>query len=174
MSNHRTENGGAPSDAPTSSIRARRAGWSASAVSTVNRSPVRHASPSPSESTTSRVQGWQHAKPQTRQQLVDLQVNGFAGVDFLHADAEDYIRAGAALARTGVLAYQPALITSAPDQTVAALAAADRAQAKAGGARILGVHLEGPFLSPERPGTHPAGHRRTRRQRLPRRALLVG
>jgi N-acetylglucosamine-6-phosphate deacetylase len=76
--------------------------------------------------------------------LVDMQVNGFAGVDFLTADVEDYGRAGAALARTGVLAYQPTLITSPPEQTIAALSTAAKAQAIAGGARILGAHLEGP------------------------------
>ncbi|VVJ21678.1 N-acetylglucosamine-6-phosphate deacetylase (EC [Amycolatopsis camponoti] len=86
--------------------------------------------------------------------LVDLQVNGFAGVDFLSADVDGYAHASAALARTGVLAYQPTLITSRPEQTVTAIETAAKAQA-AEGARILGVHLEGPFLSPARPGTHP-------------------
>ncbi|MET1073812.1 MAG: N-acetylglucosamine-6-phosphate deacetylase [Umezawaea sp.] len=87
--------------------------------------------------------------------LVDLQVNGFAGVDFLTADVDAYAHAGAALARTGVVAYQPTLITSAVEQTVAAIATADKARVNTSGARILGVHLEGPFLSPRRPGTHP-------------------
>jgi N-acetylglucosamine-6-phosphate deacetylase len=87
--------------------------------------------------------------------LVDLQVNGFGGVDFLNADVDGYAHASAALARTGVLAYQPTLITSRPEQTVAAIETAAKAQAAPGGARVLGVHLEGPFLSPVRPGTHP-------------------
>jgi N-acetylglucosamine-6-phosphate deacetylase len=106
--------------------------------------------------------------------LVDMQVNGFAGVDFLTADVEDYARAGAALARTGVLAYQPTLITSPPEQTIAALSTAARAQATAGGARILGVHLEGPFLSPRRPGTHPVELLRTPDTALVRQLLAAG
>src|ERR1700756_2669159 len=53
--------------------------------------------------------------------FVDLQVNGFGGVDFLDADAEGYKRAGAALLETGVTAYLPTLITSPEDQLLAAM-----------------------------------------------------
>lgn len=106
--------------------------------------------------------------------LVDLQVNGFAGVDFLHADVHDLVRAGAALAHTGVLAYQPTLITSAPEQTITALTTISKAQAETGDARILGVHLEGPFLSPKRPGTHPVELLRTPDTALMRRLLAAG
>src|SRR5690349_9582177 len=53
--------------------------------------------------------------------FVDLQVNGFGGVDFLDADAEGYRRAGAALLETGVTAYLPTLITSPEEQLLAAM-----------------------------------------------------
>ena len=85
--------------------------------------------------------------------FVDLQVNGFGGVDFLDADADGYRRAGEALLETGVTAYQPTLITS-PEETL--LAALARGARRARVPRILGVHLEGPFLSPRRLGTHVA------------------
>ncbi|HWO62108.1 MAG TPA: N-acetylglucosamine-6-phosphate deacetylase [Umezawaea sp.] len=106
--------------------------------------------------------------------LVDLQVNGFAGVDFLTADIDAYAHAGAELALTGVVAYQPTLITSAVDQTVAAIAVADKARVHASGARVLGVHLEGPFLSPRRPGTHPVDLLRAPDVALLRRLLDAG
>src|SRR5438067_13507422 len=53
--------------------------------------------------------------------LVDLQVNGFGGVDFLDADADGYRRAGEALLETGVTAYLPTLISSPEDGLLAAL-----------------------------------------------------
>jgi N-acetylglucosamine-6-phosphate deacetylase len=83
--------------------------------------------------------------------FVDLQVNGFAGVDFLGADADGFATAGEALLETGVTAYLPTLITSAEEDTIAALRSVPETRH---GPRILGVHLEGPFLSPARLGTH--------------------
>jgi N-acetylglucosamine-6-phosphate deacetylase len=89
--------------------------------------------------------------------FVDLQVNGYGGVDFLSASSEDYCRAGEALLLAGVTAYQPTFITSAEGTTIEAV----RAMPTGGpGPRILGAHLEGPFLSPDRPGTHPLSHLR--------------
>lgn len=89
--------------------------------------------------------------------FVDLQANGFGGVDFLSASPEDYSRAGEALLLAGVTAYQPTFITAGEATVVDALHAMP---AEAYGPRILGAHLEGPFLSPERPGTHPLEHLR--------------
>lgn len=88
--------------------------------------------------------------------LVDLQVNGYAGVDLLHADAAAVRELGEALLRDGVTAYQPTLITSPVEATRRALGEIAAALDTGRGARILGVHLEGPFLSPVRAGAHPA------------------
>jgi N-acetylglucosamine-6-phosphate deacetylase len=89
--------------------------------------------------------------------LVDIQNNGYGGIDFLRASTEDYRSAGEALLLTGVTAYQPTFITSPEEAAVDAL----RALPTGGiGPRVIGAHLEGPFLSPERPGMHPVEHLR--------------
>ena len=88
--------------------------------------------------------------------LVDLQVNGYGGIDALRASLDELAMAGMALARDGVLAYQPTLISNEVAGTkLAAARIAELAKRQSAGARILGIHLEGPFLSPMRAGTHP-------------------
>ena len=103
--------------------------------------------------------------------FVDLQVNGFGGVDFLDADAGDYARAGTALLETGVTAYLPTLITAPEERLVAALEAIPE---NGPGPRILGAHVEGPFLSPRRLGTHPPSARRDPDPALLERLLAAG
>jgi N-acetylglucosamine-6-phosphate deacetylase len=89
--------------------------------------------------------------------FIDLQVNGFGGVDFLDSDAAGYRRAGEALLETGVTAYLPTFITAPEDQLLAAI---DEVPTAGPGPRILGIHLEGPFLAAGRLGTHPPLARR--------------
>jgi N-acetylglucosamine-6-phosphate deacetylase len=89
--------------------------------------------------------------------FLDLQVNGFGGVDFLDSDAAGYRRAGEALLETGVTAYLPTFITTPTEQLLAAI---DEVPLDGIAPRILGIHLEGPFLAPGRLGTHPPLARR--------------
>jgi N-acetylglucosamine-6-phosphate deacetylase len=125
--------------------------------------------------------------------FVDLQVNGYAGVDFSTASEDEWRSARAALLRDGVTAFQPTFVTAPLEdmrESLARMPAVDRGEhawttgcgrAIAGlppgsdpaargtsddpgrraadadvalGARVIGAHLEGPFLSPERPGAH--------------------
>ncbi len=91
--------------------------------------------------------------------FVDAHINGIAGVDFMTADADGHARAAEALAATGVVAYQPTFVSSPPEAYDEPLAAAAAAMAvPAAAARMLGVHLEGPFLSEKWPGAHDPAH----------------
>src|SRR5919202_755510 len=55
--------------------------------------------------------------------FVDLQVNGFAGVDLMAADRESYARVGEALLETGTTAFQPTFVTAPEDALLDALRA---------------------------------------------------
>jgi N-acetylglucosamine-6-phosphate deacetylase len=103
--------------------------------------------------------------------FVDLQVNGFAGVDFFSADAAGYRRAGEGLLAAGVTSYQPTFITSHEEELTAALR---EIPLNGTGPRILGAHLEGPFIAPKRLGTHPADARRDPDASLLQRLLAAG
>ncbi len=89
--------------------------------------------------------------------FVDLHVNGFAGVDLQTADADGFRRAGEALLRGGVTAYRPTFVTAPEEQLVASLRSLP---GRTTAARVIGAHLEGPFIAASRLGAHdPAGRR---------------
>lgn len=78
--------------------------------------------------------------------LVDLQVNGFAGVDFSDPglNSEQVQRAIEAIARTGVTRFLPTLVSSPLESFTSCARTLCRVQDPA----IAGIHMEGPYLSP--------------------------
>jgi len=84
--------------------------------------------------------------------LVDLHVHGYAG----HGPEEDLGSLARSLAAAGTTAFLPTLFPDAPAPLgrLAREIWARRDEA-AGGARVLGLHLEGPFVNPERAGGLP-------------------
>jgi N-acetylglucosamine-6-phosphate deacetylase len=84
--------------------------------------------------------------------LIDLQLNGAFGHE-VGGDAAELSALAAALPATGVTSFLPTLVSGPPEAYLAA-AGALRAASAAPGARRLGLHLEGPLLSPARLGAH--------------------
>lgn len=86
--------------------------------------------------------------------LIDVQVNGGFGHDFTREPASLWA-VGARLVEHGVSAFLPTIISSPPERierAQAALAAGPPAGYR--GAVPIGLHLEGPFLSPQAAGAH--------------------
>jgi N-acetylglucosamine-6-phosphate deacetylase len=93
--------------------------------------------------------------------FVDLQVNGSHGIDVMNASPDEIATLSRHLAREGATAWMPTAVT-APIEKIAQVheSVADayensRQAVSANSAAILGMHLEGPFISPHRLGAHP-------------------
>ena len=85
--------------------------------------------------------------------FIDLQLNGIGGCDFT-SRPESMWEVGPRLARRGITAFLPTIVTSVRGAVEAAIRAHADGTATVG-ATPLGLHVEGPFLSPVRPGAHP-------------------
>jgi N-acetylglucosamine-6-phosphate deacetylase len=93
--------------------------------------------------------------------FIDIQVNGFAGVDFNNprASVEEIGRALDAILRSGVTRCLPTVITGSPDDMLACLRNLRHAQTTPPrGRAIAGFHVEGPYIGTEDGprGAHPA------------------
>ena len=86
--------------------------------------------------------------------FIDSQVNGGGGVLFNDAPSVESIRAiGRAHRRFGTTGFLPTLISTDPDIMTRAIAAV-RGAIEAGVPGVLGIHIEGPYLSLARKGVH--------------------
>ena len=90
--------------------------------------------------------------------LFDLQVNGFGGIDFNDPDltSDRLDEALDRMRRTGVTRSLPTLITSSFER----FAASARVVSRSSNPAIAGIHMEGPYVSPDEGfrGAHPREH----------------
>ena len=87
--------------------------------------------------------------------LVDIHIHGYLGEDASDADPEGIRKMAYGIAKNGVTAFLPTTMTVAKDQIIAALNTVRSLKEESktwGGAEIIGVHAEGPFINPSKKG----------------------
>lgn len=89
--------------------------------------------------------------------FLDLQVNGGFGCDFTE-DPACIPAVARRLPAFGVTAFLPTIVSSPPEVVRKAVEVVQALPPEPAGARVLGLHLEGPFLNPQQAGAHNPAH----------------
>ena len=84
--------------------------------------------------------------------LIDTHIHGFAGHGTDNCSPEAMLAMSEDLAQYGVSAFNPTLYPSDEESMKASIKAIVQAMGKEKGAKIMGIHLEGPFISPDKLG----------------------
>jgi N-acetylglucosamine-6-phosphate deacetylase len=88
--------------------------------------------------------------------FIDSHIHGFAGFGTEDLSTEAILAMSERLGSYGVTAFCPTIYPMAEPDMLSAIRAVVAARGKERGARVMGVHLEGPFVSPERLGVQRA------------------
>ncbi len=100
-------------------------------------------------------ENWQLVDAQNKLLLpswIDLHIHGMGGFGPEQETAQALLDLSSVLAKQGVGAFCPTLYCAQPAQLISLLQKLTPAIGKEMGAHIIGFHLEGPFISPHKPG----------------------
>lgn len=84
--------------------------------------------------------------------FIDTHIHGFGGYGTDDYSSESILKMSELLTEYGVTSFIPTLYSAQEDKLIAGIKAITEAMGKEKGAKILGIHLEGPFISPDRLG----------------------
>ncbi len=79
--------------------------------------------------------------------FIDVHIHGSAGIDVMDATPEQLSEISVFLASKGVTGWVPTFVPAADEVYASAVAAIAKAAENSNGARVLGVHYEGPFVN---------------------------
>lgn len=88
--------------------------------------------------------------------FIDTHIHGIGGFGADDQSSSSILRMSEILPHYGVTSFIPTLYAAKEDKLVKDIQAITAAMGKESGAKILGIHLEGPFISPERLGVQTA------------------
>lgn len=86
--------------------------------------------------------------------FIDEHIHGSSGFDTMDASSEEIIKIKKELVKTGVTSFCPTTMTSSMLKIKQAIDCVRTAKLSNDGARIIGVNVEGPFISKEKKGAH--------------------
>ncbi len=84
--------------------------------------------------------------------FIDQHIHGFEGFDVMDCDLNSLLGLKKALVKNGVTTFLPTTLTASLDKLDKVCEVVREAKEIKGGAKILGIHLEGPFINPSKKG----------------------
>src|SRR5688572_27453259 len=79
--------------------------------------------------------------------FIDVHIHGSVGIDTMNASAEELVEVADFLATQGVTSWLPTFVPAADDNYARGIDAISKAMHAERGARVVGVHYEGPFVN---------------------------